>query len=186
MKILQYLNARILVGTLLILGLGWIWLSRIPADAPKNQAFASPQIGFLAPNFELEDLNGQKIELSSYKNKVVLVNFWASWCPPCKAEMPTLENIYTKYNGPDFEILAVNSTVQDSLPEVQNFVKATQLTFPILLDKDGFATHLYNIQSLPVSYFIGRDGIIRDIVVGGPMPEAMLIRKIDLMLNGGY
>lgn len=182
MKFSQPSSARLFSAVLVLLGLAWIWLSAVPANANTSGKIAAPQNGFLAPEFSLENLDGGKTSLGDLRGKVVLVNFWASWCPPCREEMPTLERVYHKYQEQGLVVLAVNSTIQDNFNDAQAFVSANNLSFPILLDKNGVATCLYRIQSLPTSFFIGPDGIIREVVVGGPMAEALLTSRVEELL----
>lgn len=181
MKISQPLYKNALSLLILALGLGLIWLSRAPTGLAQQQA--AVQTGFSAPNFSLETLTGQTIELQSLRGQVVLVNLWASWCPPCRAEMPAFQRAYSDYRDQGFAILAVNSTVQDDLAAAQQFVTEHTLTFPILLDREGTVTSLYQVRALPLSVFIGRDGKIREIIPGGPMDEALLRARIEKLLT---
>ncbi len=122
--------------------------------------------GMVAPDFTLETLDGSSLTLSSFRGKIVLINFWASWCPPCRSEMPELEQAY-KELGDDFVLLAVNETNSDNVDDVRTFVNEQGLSFPILLDKDGTTSNAYRASSLPTSYFIDREGKIYLIQVGG-------------------
>lgn len=166
-----------------MLGLGWIWLSAAPANATTSGKIPAPQAGFLAPNFTAQTLDGQTVKLADLRGKVVLVNFWASWCPPCKAEMPAIEATYQAYRNQNFVVLAVNSTAQDNLTEARYFVDKTRLSFPILLDESGEITRLYRVQSLPTSFFVDREGVIHEVVVGGPMAEVLLISRVEKLLK---
>lgn len=183
MKFVQPVQKRFLYAVILILSLIWMKFSIIPEGAKKNQ-IAAPQVGFSAPDFTLQTLKNNKITLSSLRGKVVLVNVWASWCPPCKAEMPAMERVYQTYKDQGFVILGVDSTSQDAISRVESFVKENQITFPILLDKSGEVSALYRVQSLPSSFFIGPDGVIKEIVIGGPMAEALLITRVEKLLQG--
>jgi cytochrome c biogenesis protein CcmG/thiol:disulfide interchange protein DsbE len=113
----------------------------------------------------------------------VLVNIWASWCPPCRAEMPAIERTYQDWRDQGFVVLAVNSTAQDKLADAQTFVTQNSLTFPIPLDESGQVTRLYRVSSLPTSFFIGKDGLIREVVIGGPMAEALLRSRVEQLLK---
>jgi thiol-disulfide isomerase/thioredoxin len=169
----------------LSLGLVWIWFSRAPEGSTTAGLIPAPQAGFLAPGFRLAALDGQEIALDELRGKVVLVNVWATWCPPCRAEMPAMQQVYETYREEGFEILAINATAQDTLSSLRPFVGEYDLTFPILLDPKGEATRLYRVRSLPTSFFIGRDGIISEVVVGGPMDEALLRARVEKLLRGG-
>ncbi|MBS4190861.1 redoxin family protein [Bacillus sp. FJAT-49705] len=130
--------------------------------------------GNKAPDFELLDLEGNTVKLSDYKGKTILLNFWATWCPPCMAEMPYMEKLYNKYKNEGFEILAVNVTTSEKKrTNVDEFVKNNALTFTIPLDEKGTATHDYDIRVYPTSFFIDSDGVIRKKVLGAVNEEVM-------------
>ncbi len=122
-------------------------------------------------DFELEDLNGNKISLSDYKGKKVYLNFWATWCPPCKAEMPDMEKLYqeTKDNG--LIMLAVN--VGEDKKTVQSFIEDNGYNFPVLLDVTGEVSQLYQVTGIPTSYFIDTEGYLDDGATGSISLEAM-------------
>ena len=166
----------------LLFSAAWIFLSRSPAGSTTQGEIQAPQKGFTAPDFSLNTFDGDTYSLSDLRGKAVLVNFWASWCPPCRSEMPAMQRVYDDLQDQGFTILAVNSTHQDNLGDAISFVQVNQLDFPILLDRDGSAGRLYDVRSLPTSFFINPDGVIEDIVVGGPMSEALLrIRATQLL-----
>lgn len=171
--------------TVIGLSILWIYSSRISVQSSALPASASPQIGFEAPGFTLNTLDGQIISLSTLRGKVVLINLWASWCPPCRAEMPALDKVYRQYRDAGFVVLGVNTTYQDSESDASTFVQTLGLEFPILLDRDGVVSKEYQLQALPTSYFVGRDGKIRDVVFGGPMTEAIIATKIEGLLAEG-
>jgi cytochrome c biogenesis protein CcmG, thiol:disulfide interchange protein DsbE len=183
MKFVQQGYARLFYGFLLILGLGWIWFSAIPANATTGGKIPAPQTGFLAPDFTAKTIGGKTIRLSDLRGKVVLVNIWASWCPPCRAEMPAIERTYQAYKDRRFTVLAIDSTVQDTVDNAHSFAIENKLSFPIFMDETGEITRLYNIQSLPTSFFIGPDGVIREVVVGGPMSQALLSSRVEKLLK---
>ncbi|MBU8771162.1 TlpA disulfide reductase family protein [Cytobacillus oceanisediminis] len=130
--------------------------------------------GNLAPDFELTDMEGNPVKLSDYRGKAVLLNFWASWCPPCRAEMPHMEKLYNKYKDENFDILAVNLTnTEKNSGDAEKFVKELGLTFTIPMDVKGEAGSEYNIMAYPTSYFIDSDGVIREKVLGALNEEYM-------------
>ena len=140
--------------------------------------------GLPAPNFSLPDLDGKMVSLSDYRGKVVLLNIWATWCPPCVEEMPSMEKLYQELQGEGFEILAVSideSGAQDVLP----FMKKHKLSFPALIDSRGTLKGLYQTTGVPESFIIDKDGILVEKVIGPrdwAVPEAIgffrnLIRK---------
>ncbi|SFA89012.1 MULTISPECIES: peroxiredoxin [unclassified Bacillus (in: firmicutes)] len=126
-------------------------------------------IGSKAPDFEVKTLTGETVKLSDYKGKKVMLNFWATWCPPCKAEMPDMQKHYEQGHK-DYEILAINI---DPQLDVQGFVDEMGLTFPILLDEDDSINTKYKVISIPTTYFIDKKGIIREKFTGAMPLEAM-------------
>ena len=183
MKINQPLLARFFYGFLLLAGLWWIGVSAVPEANTSSGGIPAPQTGFLAPDFTLTTLDGQKVTLSNLRGQVILLNIWASWCPPCRAEMPAMQRVWEEYQFQGVVVLAVNSTVQDTLTDAQTFVTENVLTFPIPLDTQGEVTRLYRVSSLPTSFFIGADGVIREVVIGGPMAEALLRSRVEQLLK---
>ncbi|HLA99517.1 MAG TPA: TlpA disulfide reductase family protein [Anaerolineales bacterium] len=168
----------------LALGVIWTFTSRAPAAATSGGAPPpSPREGFSAPDFTLELLGGGQASLSGLRGKVVLVNFWATWCPPCRAEMPAIEKIYQSFKPLGLEVLAVNLTDQDSEAAVAAFVQELDLTFPIPLDRDGSVSARYLLRGLPSTFFVDRQGVIRSVVVGGPMSEALIQSKVEELLQ---
>jgi peroxiredoxin len=169
----------------LLLGAGWAWASRVPASVASAGQIPSPREGFPAPDFTLDTLDGQAAMLSAYRGQVVIVNLWASWCGPCRAEMPTLQKVYAANHERGLEVLAVNSTFQDSESDAQAFAQGFGLTFPVLLDRDGAVSQRYLLRALPSTFFIDRKGVIRSVVFGGPMTEAMIQSKVETLLQEG-
>jgi peroxiredoxin len=119
----------------------------------------------IAPDFTFPGLDGKMIRLSDYKGKVVLVNIWATWCPPCVAEMPSMEKLYQKFKGENFEILAV-SIDEPGLKAVAPFMKKSGLTFPALIDSEGAIKTVYGITGIPESFIIDKQGILIKKIVG--------------------
>jgi peroxiredoxin len=173
------------IAYLVILGLGltWILLSTDRTNASTAGRVPAPQQGFLAPDFALKTPAGDTIKLSELHGQAVLVNLWATWCPPCRAEMQSIEKVYQEYKAQGFIVLAVNMTYQDAPLEVVPFVNEQKLSFPILLDETGEMANAYQLRSLPSSYFIRRDGVIDEVVIGGPMSEALLRTRIEAILK---
>ena len=118
-----------------------------------------------APNFSLPGLDGQMVSLTDYKGKVVLLNIWATWCPPCVEEMPSMEKLYQKLQGEGFEILAV-SIDESGAQDVQPFMKKHKLSFPALTDPEGRIKGLYQTAGVPESFVIDKDGTLVEKVIG--------------------
>ncbi len=175
-------HRRILFVLILALGVGWIFLSTDKEGLSTAGQIPAPQKGFLAPDFTLETLEGESVTLSDLRGKVVLLNFWATWCPPCRAEMPAFQQAYADYKDEDFVILAVNATTQDSPEEVAKFIDEYGLRFPIVLDKTGETNRLYQVQSLPTSFFVDKEGVIQEVVVGG-LAEAMVRARVEELMK---
>lgn len=171
------------VGLILILGGIWLIWTRTPLgsgwDANKSgtiSAESAPSAGQPAPDFELKNLAGETIHLSNFKGKLVLVNFWATWCAPCRAETPELQAASVEYKD-QLVIIGVNLTTNDTPTQVPTFVEEFGITFPIVLDETGEVSKMYQVMGLPTSVLIDRDGIVRDVRLG-PISQAYLEAKL--------
>lgn len=174
---------RFILVSCLLLTLGLLWILANPAQSTSSGLLQAPQNGFRAPDIALNNQDGSQFNLSDYHGQAVIVNFWATWCPPCRAEMPAMQQVYQEYQLQGLEILAVNSTSSDSLAAVTQFTTELGLTFPILLDEFGNTSQTYRVNALPTTFFINRDGIIEEIVYGGPMSEALLRTRVEKILS---
>jgi peroxiredoxin len=168
---------------LLLLGAGWTWVSRVPASAAAAGLAPSPRAGFPAPDFTREALDGGAIALSQHRGEVVVINLWASWCRPCRIEMPVIQKVYAADRDRGLEVLAVNGTFQDGETAARHFARELGLTFPILLDRDGRVSREYLLRALPSTYIVDRKGIVRTVLIGGPMTEALLRSKVEPLLQ---
>lgn len=128
-------------------------------------------IGKPAPAFDLEKPDGGRISLASLKGSVVILTFWATWCAPCKVEMPTLEEAYKKHGGKGVTVVGVN--FQQEKPQIKKFTESNKLTFPIAMDVDGKTADAYNIPGLPTTFFIGADGVLAGYHEGIVKPELL-------------
>ena len=139
--------------------------SHLPSSTHQT---TGPQVGLTAPNFTLKDLNGNILKLSDFRGKPVYLNFWTSWCPPCKAEIPEIQK-FNQQNIDKVAVLAVNITFNDKIPDVVNILKADNANFPVLLDTDANSSvaDSYQVYGIPASFFIDKNGIIRETHVGG-------------------
>ncbi|WP_206810007.1 peroxiredoxin family protein [Paradesulfitobacterium ferrireducens] len=139
-----------------------------------QQATVGLEKGNLAPDFELRTVDGKAMKLSSLRGKKVIVNFWATWCPPCRLEMPEMEKFYTKNKNEGIEILAVNLTkAEKSRADVPAFIEAYGITFPVLLDENSDVARLYKVSSIPASFIIDTQGVIREKIVGPMTYDSM-------------
>ncbi|WP_077213635.1 peroxiredoxin family protein [Bacillus dakarensis] len=154
----------------------------------KYERLANPEtvpvglkVDYRAPDFTLKDMNGKVVSLEDYKGKKILLNFWATWCPPCREEMPHMQELYEEYKNDGFVVLAVNMVNTEKNPVVvEDFVEEFQLSFPILLDEYGEVAYQYEVLSYPTSYFIDTDGIIRSKVIGALNKKYMYEEMIRL------
>jgi peroxiredoxin len=154
-------------------------MSAIAKDAEKKFGI---QKGNMAPDFDLTTINGERTKLSDFRGKKIILNFWASWCPPCKAEMPNIEKFYQENKGQNVIVLAVNLTsAEKNKNDVQQFIKDHGLTFPVLLDEQGKVGNLYQTFTIPTSYVINTKGIVQQKFVG-PM-SVDIIKKLVSNIN---
>lgn len=140
-----------------------------------------PRIHFKAPSFELKGLDDKSYTLESVKGKPIVLNFWASWCDPCKKEAPEMVKLYRNYKD-YLEIYAVNLTTGDNLESVKKFVDEYGFSFPVLLDSKDVAASKYNIQAIPTTFFINADGIIVDQIIGYG-GKTLLAKKFESLVS---
>lgn len=140
------------------------------APAPQQAPGASVVRGVAAPDFTLTGLDGSSITLSSLRGKVVLVNFWATWCPPCRQEIPSMEKLWQQFGKDGMVILAI-SVDKGSSDDLKAFVKETGMTFPVFRDNEGgklgkVAEGMYGITGVPESFVVDRQGIVQEKIIG--------------------
>jgi peroxiredoxin len=174
---------RLLMALLLVLGVAWIALSRVPGQEAKARSSRppAPQAGFAAPEFTLETHEGDIVSLADLRGQVVLVNFWATWCPPCRAEMPAIQQVYETYQEEGFTVLAVD--VQENEAQVAAFARESGLSFPILLDRDGSVSARYQVRAMPSTFFVDQDGVIQEVTLGGPMTASFIESQVTGLLG---
>ncbi|WP_040402352.1 TlpA family protein disulfide reductase [Alkalibacillus haloalkaliphilus] len=137
------------------------------------------EVGDVAPNFKLQTLNGEETELADFRGQKIMINFWATWCPPCRAEMPHMQEIHEEYDD-EVIILAVNATSQETSHDtVQDFIDELELTFPILMDETGEVNVRYQALSLPTTYFVNTEGELQIPRHVGPLSYDDMVRKIE-------
>jgi peroxiredoxin len=171
-----------LTAVAIVLGGFWILTSRVPQnqDSVVNGGVeTAPRKGFLAPDFSLTTLDGSTVRLSDLRGQPVLINFWASWCGPCRAEMPHIQAAFEDHADDGLVVLGVDQL--ESPPSVAQFVEQFQLTFPIPLDADGEVSAAYQARALPTTFFVDADGIIRDTFTG-PMSSGLIQSKLETIL----
>lgn len=137
--------------------------------------------GTLAPDFTLDTLDGGQITLSELRGKAVVINFWTSWCGPCRIETPLLVETFNKYNDQGLVLLGLNITKLDNLDDVRAFVQEFSMPYPVPLDKEGEVAEAYQVLGLPTTFFIDRQGIIRKIYTG-LLNESLLEEFLSLIL----
>ena len=142
-----------------------IYLVATSSSRPPGEMAKSVVVGDLAPDFQLEDTKGNRVSLSNLRGKVVMVNFWATWCPPCKEEMPSMEKLNQIMVGEDFVMLAIN-TEENGRSVVPAFLKNNPHDFTVLYDDNGTVQQQYGVYRFPESFIIRKDGIVDQKVIG--------------------
>lgn len=165
------ISAPLIVGLvglgLVAAGIIWLVVSAAGSSAAAGSgaaAVAAPVSGKALANFTLTDLAGQKVSLSDYAGRPVLINAWATWCPPCQAEMPDLHDLYLKHQDEGFAVLAVDAGEDSAI--VRNFIQQQGFTFPVLLDPQMTLLDRLAIRNYPTSILVGRDGKVKLVQVG--------------------
>jgi peroxiredoxin len=184
----RHSNPKNIFITLLAVGLFFIGAAAVILILPKAQeqvlandySVIPVKVNYSAPDLSLTDLKDHPTSLSDYRGKVVLVNNWATWCPPCKAEMPTLEKYYEDHRGQDFVIIAIESG--ESADEVAGFVSQYGLTFPVWLDANIIALDAFQNWNLPSSYVVDKNGTIQ-LTWTGEISRAMLEKYVTPLLE---
>lgn len=177
-----------ILGSALILGAAalTIWVKQTSetaatsASSSTSGAPAPAKVNFAAPDLQLKNLQGDTVSLRDYHGKIVLVNNWATWCPPCKAEMPDLQAYYARHAADDFVLLAINAG--DGAADVAQFAEDYGLTFEVLLDPHTEAVRAFKNTGLPSTYVIDRDGTVRYAWLGA-LNEAALDAFVTPLLE---
>src|SRR5262245_52767235 len=174
------------LAALILTGIAVLSHRATRVDARSAQSVARGGIvkaGETAPNFQLRDMEGRMIALSDLLGKVVLLNFWATWCGPCRVEMPAMEQLYRVYSRKDFEILAVSTDPQGAAV-TRPFQEENHLTFPILHDAEYRVGLTYGARTLPMTFMVDRRGMVRQQIFGARdwgAPEAHQL--VDLLIQ---
>ncbi|WP_447977781.1 TlpA disulfide reductase family protein [Candidatus Nitrospira bockiana] len=143
---------------ILVVAFGIVWM--------QSAKYEPLTVGKEAPDFSLPNLEGQTVQLSDFRGKVVFLNFWATWCKPCREEMPSMEVLYKNFEHDDFVVLAVSIDRVTTKKDIPPFVKSMNLTFPILVDSWGQTDKRYKLMGVPETYIIDQQGILREKVIG--------------------
>ncbi|MGB9857965.1 MAG: TlpA disulfide reductase family protein [Dictyoglomaceae bacterium] len=150
---------------------------KVPKEA---YAGGELELNSKAIDFSLPDIRGKNYSLSQFKGKVVLLNFWATWCPPCRLEIPILNKIYKEYKKSEFEIIAVS--LDTDVERLKNFLKENPVNFLVLLDKSGVIGFKYKVEAIPTSFLIDKAQILRQIYIG-IIPEKEFISELKKWLK---
>jgi len=149
-----------------------------------QQGVASDLTGQTAPDFSTLNIKGEKVSLSQYRGKVVILNFWASWCPPCKEEMPSMELLHQKFKDQGLVMLAVN-VEENGQEAVTQFLQKNPYSFPILLDEDATIQNTYGVFRFPETFIIDKNGVIIEKIIGGrDWMRGSAFKTVDFLLNG--
>ncbi len=148
----------------LITGLGVFCLILLSKADLHASEMEYPEENFFAPSFELVSLEGQKIKLADFRGKIVFINFWATWCVPCKTEMASMEKLHQRFKGRNFQMLAIS--VDKDISLIKPYLEKYNLTFPVLLDPRSLAKKKYKTVGLPETYLVDKRGIILHKAIG--------------------
>lgn len=175
---------RSMLIVVLLVGAAWIYVTRMPpAVVYLNQTAVAPLVGRIAPDFTLAATDGRTFTLSSLRGKPVVINFWATWCPPCRKEMPELEQLWQRY-GSGEELVLLGLDQAEDVATIEQFRReVANVTFPILLDRKTDVAREYGVKALPTTFFIDRDGRIQDVKLGGPMDMAMVMDGVNKIMG---
>ncbi len=164
-----------LTAVIFVLGLAALGWGRVPAEGSGADLPPAPIIGHPAPGFALQTLEGEALSLADLQGQPVVLNFWATWCGPCRAEMPELQRLHERLGPAGVVVLGVN---QNETPQaIANFRAELALDFPTVLDVRLGVSREYGVNSIPTTFFIDRQGVIRSLFIG-PMTDAILADKL--------
>jgi peroxiredoxin len=160
------INSVPVVIVLLLAMVGW------PTSNSSGMGSRVPAVGMEVDDFQLADLDGKPQRLSHYRGKIVLLNFWATWCKPCTTEMPAMQAVYDRLRDKGFVVLAINELEDDA--KVREHIKAYGHTFTVLMDRDNKVANQFGVFGLPVSVFIDQQGRVQEYIKGGLLTEQMI------------
>ena len=156
-------------------------IAPVEITVPTGGAVSPLGLGQTAPDFALTDIEGRTIKLSDFAGRPVWVNVWASWCAPCRAEMPDIDTAYRELRGSGLTLLMIS--LGEDPAAVKRYLGTVRYELPVLLDPTFAFTEKYRVSGLPTHYFIGRDGTLRDLAIGGLKPNGMRSRLTKLLAS---
>ena len=160
----------------LMIGMFVAILGLLPFDV-WSMGSRVPTVGMQAEDFSLIDLEGKSQSLSQYRGKIVLVNFWATWCKPCKLEMPAMQASFDKLRDKGFVVLAINELEDDA--KVREFIKQYGYTFPVLMDRDNKVANQFGVFGIPVTVFVDEKGVVQEYIRGQLLTEQKIQDVVD-------
>ena len=170
----KMLKVMLLITLVSVLTSGLVMAGCSPSSAQ------SVEVGNQAPDFQLQSLDGQTVSLSNLQGKPVLINFWATWCSPCRSEMPYIQEIYEEWSDKRLVVLAIN--IGESSSTVAAFMQSNNLSFIVLLDTKQDVAQRYNITGIPTTFFIDKDGIIQDKVIGAFQNKTQIENRLSKII----
>lgn len=159
------------VAMMLFAIVGLLRTNQTQSSGGADEARGPLHVGVRVADFAFSDLTGKTVRLSDFKGRSVLINSWATWCPPCQREMPDLEAFYQQHQSNGFVVLAINAG--ETREQAAGFVSQIGMTFPVLLDPDEKFTDRYNIRDYPTSVLVGTDGLVKAVHIGLITPEQL-------------
>jgi len=172
--------------TLVMLGLAGCSPPTTPETSPDSEIVpigVGPQVGKSAPDFKLTDAEGNSTSLSNLRGKSIILNFWETWCGPCKYEMPLLQDLAFDKEKAEHGLIVLTVNMGESAETVQRFMKERGFSFPVLLDIQKSVARYYNVRYIPTTFFIGKDGIISYIRVGAFMNKDQLEQILNTFIK---
>ena len=170
--------AALFVGLIVVL----VWGGLDNRTATEGSGATRP--GKEAPAFTLRSFEDGELSLSDFEGEAVVINFWASWCLPCREEMPALEATWNAYRDRGLVIIGVNTPRSDPEPQARAFLEEFGVTYPNVFDTDGFTAIDYGVSGIPVTFFVDRDGIVARRYVGTLTPDSLVVWVEDLLAEG--
>ncbi len=159
----------------------WIVMAALLAPLSAPFSALAVTVNDQAPDFTLKSLEGTNLRLDEYKGQVVLINFWASWCGPCRQEMPLLDRIHQRYSDAGFAVLGVN--VEGQIAPAKEIADSTGVTFPLLIDENQRVAEVYDLEAMPSSVLVDRDGVVRYVHRGyKPGDEAKYLEVVKQLI----